>query len=99
MKAVLVLCLFAIATASGPEERYSTCFNGYTCPGYQPCCPNRYGGYTCCAFDQGTCCGDLMNCCPYTYKCGCDGNCYPGDSNITCDIRLPKYPLTRMPEL
>ncbi|XP_065569387.1 granulin-like [Artemia franciscana] len=94
MKAVVLLCLVAFAYAGEtPEEKQVTCFDGTICPYRQTCCPNTFGGYTCCAFDTGVCCGDLATCCPYMNYCGCDGLCYPV---LKDGVRTDSHPILKI---
>ncbi|CAF1553878.1 unnamed protein product, partial [Didymodactylos carnosus] len=36
-----------------------------SCPDNYTCCETSSNQYQCCAFTNGTCCGDGLHCCPY----------------------------------
>lgn len=46
------------------------CSDGSLCPHATTCCSDGSGGSNCCPYDDGTCCGDNLHCCPQTHpKC------------------------------
>lgn len=44
------------------------CRDGSICPGVMTCCLTPHG-VGCCPFENATCCGDGVHCCPYGYMC------------------------------
>ncbi|XP_068217221.1 progranulin-like isoform X2 [Palaemon carinicauda] len=59
-----------------PEvDLHEMCPDQTECPDGATCCEVAEGGYGCCAYEDATCCGDKIHCCPHGYWCsdeGCD---------------------------
>ncbi|KAM7232345.1 hypothetical protein CapIbe_017106 [Capra ibex] len=65
----------ALRLASGPLVGAGNveCGAGHFCRDNQTCCPDSQGGWACCPYRQGTCCGDRRHCCPSGFRCGAKG--------------------------
>uniref|UniRef100_A0A8C6EFW3 Progranulin n=1 Tax=Moschus moschiferus TaxID=68415 RepID=A0A8C6EFW3_MOSMO len=65
----------ALRLASGPLVGVGNveCGAGHFCRDNQTCCPDSRGGWACCPYRQGTCCGDRRHCCPSGFRCGARG--------------------------
>ncbi|XP_040101082.1 progranulin [Oryx dammah] len=65
----------ALRLASGPLVGMGNveCGAGHFCRDNQTCCPDSRGGWACCPYRQGTCCGDRRHCCPSGFRCGAKG--------------------------
>jgi len=57
--AAAVFCICALITCTA-----EICSDGTTCPGLDVCCMTSTGHFGCCPFPNGTCCQDLVHCCP-----------------------------------
>lgn len=49
------------------------CGAGHFCHDNQTCCRDSRGGWGCCPYRKGICCGDQRHCCPAGFHCGAKG--------------------------
>ncbi|XP_027373006.1 granulins isoform X3 [Bos indicus x Bos taurus] len=65
----------AVRLASGPPVGMGNveCGARHFCHDNQTCCPDSQGGWACCPYRKGTCCGDKHHCCPSGFRCAARG--------------------------
>ncbi|XP_062342716.1 granulin 1 [Osmerus eperlanus] len=66
---VTLTALVPASNTNGPQAGVIRCDSRFYCPSGTSCCRLPSGGWGCCQYPLGQCCGDGLHCCEYGYTC------------------------------